>query len=361
MPSRTGRLASGTIVAVLSHLYFVPERHRTGASEAQLVATPQIPHPGESRPLTLSILRWYALAFLVLAALSAVAGFEIGHLKAVWAKLKVGDAGASASTPAASQPTSDAVNAEFAELTRLAPQQQAEQLLERAIRRQPASLDLIRQNADSWRGRLQNTDRLFDLVLTAMKSDDLRVRAAAIDVDLAANNLSKSPKTVARLVTLIRKDPNERPFALWRLGALGNRGVKPKLVLTHLLAFAHDPNEQTRFWAVEGLAMLGTDGAIDPLLDRFAHDPSPRVRQRAAVGIAESGMLTHEQRFAAVPDLLNFLDDDALDSDTRGWVYGALRLITGEALGNNAQAWQQWWAHHDSIKKSRSPKGVVFA
>jgi hypothetical protein len=72
-------------------------------------------------------------------------------------------------------------------------------------------------------------------------------------------------------------------------------------------------------------------------------------------------MLTHEQRFAVVPDLLNFLDDDALDSDTRGWVYGALRLITGEALGNNAQAWQQWWAHHDSIKKSRSPKGVLFA
>jgi hypothetical protein len=272
----------------------------------------------------------------------------------------VGDL-ANASAAAASQPTADAVNAEFAELTRLAPQQQAEQLLELAIRHQPTSLDLIRQNADSWRGRLHNTDRLFDLVLTAMKSNDLRVRGAAIEVDLAANNLTKSPKTVAHLVKLIRKDPTERPFALWRLGALGNRGVQPKLVLSHLLAFAHDPNEQTRFWAVEGLAMLGTDGAIDPLLDRFAHDPSPRVRQRAAVGIAESGMLTHEQRFAAIPDLLNFLDDDALDSDTRGWVYGALRLITGEALGNNAQAWQQWWAHHDSIKKSRSPKGVTFA
>jgi hypothetical protein len=331
------------------------------ASEAQFVTAPRNPHSGDSRPLTLSILRWYGLAFLLLGVLSAVTGFEVGHLKAVWAKLKLGELASATAAVPASQPTADAVNAEFAELTRLAPQQQAEQLLELAIRRQPASLDLIRQNADSWRGRLQNTDRLFDLVLTAMKSDDLRVRGAAIDVDLAANNLSKSPKTVAHLVNLIRKDPNERPFALWRLGALGNRGVQPKLVLTHLLAFARDPNEQTRFWAVEGLAMLGTDGAIDPLLDRFAHDPSPQIRQRAAVGIAESGMLTHQQRFAAVPDLLNFLDDDALDSDTRGWVYGALRLITGEVLGNNAQAWQQWWAHHDSTKKSRSPKGVVFA
>jgi HEAT repeat protein len=314
---------------------------------------------GKSRPLTLNILRWYGLAFMVLAILSGFAGFEIGHLRAAWASLRAGELGG-AST-ATSQPTTDAVNAEFAELTRMAPQQQAEQLLALAIRRQKTSLDLIGQNAEGWRGRLQNTDRLFDLVLTALKSDDLRVRGAAIEVDLAANNLSKTPRTVARLLKLIRKDATERPFALWRLGALGNRGVQPKLVLTYLLAFARDRDEQTRFWAVEGLAMLGTDGAIDPLLDRFAHDASSRVRQRAAVGIAESGMFTHEQRFAAVPDLLNFLDDDALDSDTRGWVYGALRLITEEPLGNNAQAWQQWWAHHDSTKKSRSPKGVMFA
>jgi HEAT repeats len=333
------------------------------------VAAPHNPHTTHSshpatthsRPLTLSILRWYALAFFLLAVLSAVAGFEVGRLKVVWARLKVGELAANASAPNASQPTADTVNAEFAELTRMTPQQQAEELLALAIRRHQGSLDLIGQNAESWRGRLQNTDRLFDLVLTAMKSDDLRVRAAAIEVDLAANNLSKTPRTVSRLVKLIRKDPSERPFALWRLGALGNRGVQPKIVLTHLLVFARDRDEQTRFWAVEGLAMLGSDGSIDPLLDRFAHDPSPRVRQRAAVGIAESGMLTHEQRFAAVPDLLNFLDDDALDSDTRGWVYGALRLITGEALGNNPQAWQQWWAHHDSIKKSRSPKGLLLA
>jgi len=330
------------------------------------VTAPHNPHhpqklpSGKASPLTFNLLRWYGLAFVFLAAISAVAGFEVGHLKAAWARLRAGEL-ANTSTGAVSQPTASAVNAEFAELTHLAPQQQAEQLLSLAIRRQQGSLDLIRQNVDGWRGRLQNTDRLFDLVLTAMKSDDLRVRGAAIEVDLAANNLSKSPKTVTRLVKLIRKEPTERPFALWRLGALGNRGVQPKIVLAQLLVFARDPNEQTRFWAVEGLAMLGTDAAIDPLLERFAHDLSPRVRQRAACAIAESGMLTREQRFGAVPDLLNLLDDDSLDSDTRGWVYGALRLITGEPLGNNANAWQQWWAHHDTIKKARAPKGVIFA
>jgi len=339
----------------------VPERHFTQASEDQLVAASHNPSSAHSAPLTFSILRRYVLAFLFLAVVSAIAGFEVGRLKAVWAQFKLGNLDANAAATSLSEPTVDAVNAEFAELTRMTPQQQAEQLLSLAIRRHQGSLDLIGQSAESWRGRLQNTDRLFDLVLSAMKSEDLRVRGAAIEVDLAANNLSKSPRTVTRLVKLIRKDPAERPFALWRLGALGNRGVQPKLVLNHLLTFVRDRDEQTRFWAVEGLAMLGTDGAIDPLLDRFAHDPSPRVRQRAAVGIAESGMLTHEQRFAAVPDLLNFLDDDALDSDTRGWVYGALRLITGEPLGNNPQTWQQWWSHHDSTKKSRAPKGLLFA
>ena len=44
-------------------------------------------------------------------------------------------------------------------------------------------------------------------------------------------------------------------------------------------------------------------------------------------------MLTKQQRLAAVPELLNAFDDDAIDATTRGWVYGALRLITGAELG----------------------------
>ena len=160
---------------------------------------------GRSEPLSFSLLRNYALAFVLLAAVSAVAGFEVGHLRAIWVDLKLGPP--TTSPASISQLTSDPVNAEFAELTRLAPQQQAERLLERAIRRQQGTLDLIRDNVEGWRGRVQNTDHLFDLVLTAMKSEDLRVRSAAVEIDLVANNLPKSPKSVARLVTEIRKDP----------------------------------------------------------------------------------------------------------------------------------------------------------
>ncbi len=140
-------------------------------------------------------------------------------------------------------------------------------------------------------------------------------------------------------------------MALWRLGSLGNRGVEPDKVLHSLLSYAHDANEHTRYWAVEGLAMLGNDATIDPLLDVLTHDASPRVRERAASSLGQSGMLTREERLAAVPHLLNFADDDSLATKTRELVYGTLRVITGAPLGNDANAWRAWWAHHDPAQE----------
>jgi hypothetical protein len=309
-----------------------------------------------AKPKRLRQLRRYASPCLALAVVSAFAGFQVARLHG--AKWTGGDAVQAASLTESVDPA----KIESEEFARLAPQQQAERLLEKAIHRDVASLDMIGQDVGGWRGRLQNTDHLFDLVHTALNADDLRVRGAAVEIDLAANNLSKSPESVTRLVRQLRDDPAERPWALWRLGALGNRGVEPEIVLAQLLAYVRDRNEQTRFWAVEGLAILGSDAAIDPLLDRFAHDPSPRVRQRAACNLAQAGMLTKEQRLATVPHLLNFFDDDALDSATRGWVYGALRLITGEALGNDADAWRKWWATRDARHKPSSRrKGILLA
>ena len=298
-----------------------------------------------AKSLSLKHLRRYAFSVLLLAGVSTFAGFQVARLHGTtW--------GSADSVQAASLPDSNgALEMDPAGVAQLAPQQQAEHLLECAIHRDQESLDLITKNVDAWRGHLQTTDQLFDLVHTALKSDDLRVRGAAVELDLAANNLSKSPDSVARLVRQLRDDPAGRPWALWRLGALGNRGVEPNVVLAQLLIYVHDRNEDTRYWAVEGLAIFGSDAAIEPLLDRFAHDPAARVRQRAACNLAQAGMLTKEQRLTAVPQLLNFFDDDALDSTTRGWVYGALRLITGAALGNDADAWRKWWATRDARER----------
>jgi HEAT repeat protein len=291
---------------------------------------------------------------VALAVVSTLAGYEVArHSHSQWVGSDQVQAatlpGNEGTSPA--QPSSPLTPLSMEAIGRLAPQPQAEQLLERAIARDFESLDALDHKLPLWRGQLRDTDHLYDLVHTALNSDDMRVRGLAIETDLAASNIDQTPDSVARLVQQLHNDPDDRTLALWHLGALGSRGIEQKLVLAQLLHYVHDRNEVTRYWAVEGLALLGTDGTVDPLLDRFAHDPSARVRKRAGCNLAKTGMLTKEQRLAAVPNLLNMFDDDGLDATTRSWVYGALRLITGAELGNDANAWRQWWANRTTAHK----------
>lgn len=302
---------------------------------------------------------WWAAVFAVVGAGSVVAGFEVARR--------------TLATPAVHQDTEThrlasavspvrlpkAESKNDAELKGLPPQQLAERLLERAMQDDEHSLNQLREKVDGWRGQLKNTDQLFDLVLAAMNSADLRVRTAAVDVDLAANNLSKTSESVTRLLWQIQRDPAARGMALWRLGSLGNRGVEPDRVLASLLSYTRSQDEHTRYWAVEGLSMLGNDATLSPLLDRMAHDPSSRVRELAASSIGQAGMLTREERLAAIPHLLNFADDDSLNATTRELVYGTLRVITGIALGNDAGAWRDWWAGHDPARERRHSRASV--
>jgi hypothetical protein len=291
---------------------------------------------------------------IVLLAIPAMGAFELPRFLTVWGK-PAGPGVAFAGSPSMS-PATDSRNVAIEEIARLAPQQQAERLLELAANDDRKSLELIRQNLPNWHGRLQNTDQLFDAVLKALRSDDLRVRTAAVEIDLSANHLSQTPESLAWLQQVIRKDAARRSMALWRLGALGNRGVEPKAVLNTLVLYAHHVNLDTRYWAVEGLAMLATDEAIDPLLDVLRHDPSSRVRERAASALAQSGLFRKEQRVSAVPHLLNSLDDDGLDAKTRGCVLWTLRTITGAAIGDDINAWREWWANHDGAPRRLSSR-----
>jgi hypothetical protein len=300
--------------------------------------------------------RRLAVGLALLAVLSTTAGFQVARLQAVWTKwFSATPVHASSALQQLPSLISDSkpspASAELEKISRLAPQQQAERLLELAIHRHESSLEIIGQNLDAWRGRLENTDHLFRLVLAALESEDPRVRTAALEIDLAASNLSKSPQTVAHLLNQINNDPGSRSLTLWRLGSLGNRGVDTPTVFSTLLRYSHDPSPQTRFWAVEGLAMLGTDESIDPLLTILAHDPSKKIRERAACNLARSGMLTGEQRLTAVPQLLNLLDDDSIDATTQDLVYAALHSITGADFGKDPDAWREWWAHHDRPEK----------
>ena len=116
-----------------------------------------------------------------------------------------------------------------------------------------------------------------------------------------------------------------------------------------------------RYWAVEGLAYLATDAAIEPLLDVFHDDPSPMIRERAACGLAQSGMFSAEQRRTAVPRLLDFAEDGALDAETRTWVFQALRDITGQSLPHDATRWRQWYTTRSRDKPEKESTVGCFS
>ena len=331
-----------------------------------LQSAPLVKRPARRESARPKRLPRYISFLAVLAALSTVAGYEAARFKnsgpnwLLGTQLLTSTGQKSPALVPASNPSPTSADVEA--ISHLVPQQQAERLLKLAIDRPDQALGLIHRNLDSWRGRLEDTDQLFHLVLAALDSNDPRVRVAAVEIDLVANNLMKSPQSLSKLLNQIHNHPDSRYLALWRLGALGNRGVEPATVLATLLRYSRDSNLQTRFWAVEGLAMLGTQESIDPLLSILAHDPAKQVRERAAINIARSGMLTGEQRLTAVPQLLNLLDDDSLDPETQGLVYASLQAITGASFGKHPDAWRDWWAHHDRPEKMRHiPKNLLFA
>ena len=229
-------------------------------------------------------------------------------------------------------------------LDAMTPQQQAELLLERSINHYRGANAQIEARVEAWRGKITLNDRLHNLFLTGINSDDLTVRAASLEVDIAARNLEKNSATVDRLEPVAREGAQgPRANALWDLGLLGNRGVEPERIAQILLGSIHDENVNVRYWAVEGLAYLATDETILPLLEIFRSDASPLIRERAACGLAQSGMFSQKQRRTAVPKLLDFADEFSLDSEMRLWIFQALRDITGQSLPHDPVAWRRWY------------------
>lgn len=236
---------------------------------------------------------------------------------------------------------------ELAVLDEMPAQSQAELLLERSINHYRGANQQIAARVDSWRGRITLNERLNYLFVTAINSGDLTVRVAGIEIDIAARNLVKESATVDRLEPVARAgEQGPRANALWDLALIGNRGVDQQRILAILLDSIHDENVNIRYWAVEGLAYLALDASIEPLLDIFHDDPSPMIRERAACGLAQSGMFSAAQRRTAVPRLLDFAIDGALEPDTRTWVFQALRDITGQSLPHDATRWREWYASH---------------
>ncbi len=274
-----------------------------------------------------------------------------GGMGAVWGKL----------SGVSSPPQNRIATALFSdsELDRQKPQKQAEILLERAVSHSNENSNQVAQQiesrVDAWRGRLQWDAQLGDLTTAALNSNDRDVQNSAVEVQLAAYGIAKQGSSVDALIRRANStNESQKVWAFWTLGLLANRGIETDRVVNELAAHlkvsrggsggdSGRDSEDARRWAVEGLALIGTTPTIAPLLDAMHNDPAASVRERAACGLAQSGMLSHEQRLIAVPQLINYSADPALDAQTQGWAFQALTEITGQRLPNDSAAWRQWY------------------
>lgn len=180
------------------------------------------PGGGSSRALV-------AVAGGALLALAFVSG---GPARAAWT-----ESSQFLSLQGKPEPASPAVLSahELEKLDQTSPQHQVELLLERAINHYEGANDQIAGRADNWRNHLELSPQLNSLITTGLNSNDLRVRAAAIEVDLAAMNVAKTGDNMESLILQADSGPqSQRIWALWMLGFSVIVGLHR--------------NEPTRFW-----------------------------------------------------------------------------------------------------------------
>jgi HEAT repeat protein len=232
------------------------------------------------------------------------------------------------------------------QINAMTPQEQVTRLLEKAINHYKGAAGEISKRVEGWTGQIHTTPELETMTNTAYFASDLRVRAAALEIWLARDNLRKNSATVDELIRGVAATSDRKWYLLSNLGILGNRGVEREKVFDTLMLYLHDPDGSTRAAAINGLGLLGTENTIAPLLDVFHNDTSHDLRERAACNLADSGMLSRELRQKATPELVRFSQDPDLDATTKKWVFQALREITMQNLGDDPAAWVTWHGAH---------------
>jgi len=233
---------------------------------------------------------------------------------------------------------------EIEALDGMEPPAQVKLLTERALNQYQGALEQIHQRLGGWRGRIESTPELERMLSMAYNANDLRIREAAVDISLIAHHVEQTQERADRLTRELQTAPGSKAWRLWMLGLVGHKGIDQARVFETLRSYASSSDENTRYWAVEALAHLATDDVIYPLLRILHDDPSANIRERAACGLAQSGLLTSDQRKQAVPTLLRYTDDASLDEQTRKWAFQALRDITGESLAEDPTAWRNWYS-----------------
>ncbi len=242
-------------------------------------------------------------------------------------------------------------DADVTRVLALPPQAQAEELFERLIGRDERALELFGQQFDGWIGRVNQSDRLSQLLQRAQFSKDLRVRLAHVDMSLALQGFHENQQAADSLMNRASTDPQYRAWALFYLGMLAARGVDYDRIHQALLNYArNDKDPNVHQWAIEGLRFLAKDEVLDELFTFFTEDPSMKVRDRAGCNISDCGIFRRKQRMRMVPKLIDLAADARTNPQMRSWSFLALQEITDANVPADALAWNRWYADHGAEK-----------
>jgi len=235
----------------------------------------------------------------------------------------------------------------------LPAQDQAEELLDRAIGHDERALELFDQRVEGWIGHIRMSDRMRQLERRSQFSKDLRVRYANADINLALDGWQKNERAVDLLIERARTDQHYRVAAVYFLGMLAGRGVDYDRIHGVLLEYARNDKDATmRQCAVEGMRYLGKDEVLDELFTSFTEDPSASVRDRAGCNISDCGNFLRKQRMRMVPKFLELALDARTTPQMRNRCFLALQEITDENLPADATAWSRWYQEHGAEKIS---------
>jgi hypothetical protein len=233
----------------------------------------------------------------------------------------------------------------------LPAQDQAEELLERAIGHDERALELFDQHVEGWIGHIRLSDRMRQLEHRSQSSKDLRVRYANADINLALDGWQKNERTADLLIERARTDQHYRAAAVYFLGMLAGRRVDYERIHGVLLEYARNDKDATvRQWAVEGMRYLGKDEVLDELFISFTEDSATSVRDHAGCNISDCGNFMRKQRMRMVPKLIDLAMNSRTNSQMRNWCFLALQEITDETLPANAIAWSRWYQEHGAEK-----------
>ncbi len=333
----------------------VPQPLSTGPGTGSLPAGWQKPRQASRTSTVISMAIFVAIA----GSMFAWQGWRFSNLKAAASASRAKQAQANgtprvAATANVVTPRGAAAKMTAAEAERvlaLPAQEQAEELLERAIGHDPRALELFEQQVESWVGHISLTDNMRQLERRSEFSRDLRVRYANADINLTLDGWQKNEQAAEMLIERARTDQQYRAAAVYFLGMLAGRGVAYDRIHPVLLDYAkHDPDPAVRQWAVEGMRYLGKSEALDELFESFTQDPSTNVRERAGCNLSDCGNFTRLQRMRMAPKFLDLIADANSSAQMKTWSYMALREITDANVPSDPQAWRNWYQAHGSEK-----------